>query len=335
MSELKNIPTNIITGFLGSGKTTAINHLLKQKPEDEVWAILINELGQIGIDEAAVQTTSGSEVSGVATSELTGGCLCCALGPVLSTSLTRLLRKAKPDRLLIEPTGAGHPEGVLNTLLSDQFKDVLSIQRTICLIDPRVGLDENITAHPSFQQQLAQADLIVINQAEQANQDQLTACNALLAEETLAHIPRLETGAKQLELAMLNQPANLPAQLDHWQPPEVEKPTLTGMMFQPAPQQPFLRGGYSLGFHSGGWLFNPQDQFSYEALTALLTSLPEIQRIKGIFNTDQGWIFFNHSYGTESISQCEPRADSRLELISHQEQDWPSLQQQLLGCLKK
>ena len=97
---IENIPTNIITGFLGVGKTTAITHLLKNKPEGERWAVLVNEFGEIGIDGSLI-AGNDSEQSGVFIREVPGGCMCCTAGLPMQMALTMLLAKAKPDRLLI------------------------------------------------------------------------------------------------------------------------------------------------------------------------------------------------------------------------------------------
>ncbi len=66
----QRIPTNVITGFLGAGKTTVILHLLKQKPKDEVWGVLVNEFGEVGIDGAMLAG------SGAVVREIPGGCMC-------------------------------------------------------------------------------------------------------------------------------------------------------------------------------------------------------------------------------------------------------------------
>ena len=73
---VKAIPTNIITGFLGVGKTTLIKQLLKTKPEGETWAILVNEFGEVGIDAGLLEVNN----SGVQIREVAGGCMCCAAG---------------------------------------------------------------------------------------------------------------------------------------------------------------------------------------------------------------------------------------------------------------
>ena len=71
MSMPHAVPTHIISGFLGAGKTTLLMHLLGQKPEHEVWAVLMNEFGQIGVDQQLMPQTEGYAVK-----ELLGGCLC-------------------------------------------------------------------------------------------------------------------------------------------------------------------------------------------------------------------------------------------------------------------
>ena len=97
---LTHIPTHVICGPLGAGKTSLIRSLLAQKPADERWAVLINEFGQIGLDAALLTT----DESGVSLAEVAGGCLCCVNGVPFQVGLSRLLRKAKPDRLLIVGT---------------------------------------------------------------------------------------------------------------------------------------------------------------------------------------------------------------------------------------
>ncbi len=65
ISPISGVPTNIITGFLGVGKTSAILHLMKSKPDSECWAILVNEFGEIGVDGSLLQGQSGSETTDI------------------------------------------------------------------------------------------------------------------------------------------------------------------------------------------------------------------------------------------------------------------------------
>ena len=125
-SPILAVPTNIITGFLGAGKTTTILNLLKYKPANERWAILVNEFGEIGVDGSLVQGNAGTDTN-IHIREVPGGCMCCAAGLPMQIALSQLLRRARPHRLLIEPTGLGHPLEVLRTLSSDHNREILSI----------------------------------------------------------------------------------------------------------------------------------------------------------------------------------------------------------------
>lgn len=159
--QTQAIPTNIITGFLGVGKTTAINALLKNKPDDESWAVLVNEFGQVGIDQEMMPDQDGLHIK-----ELAGGCICCELGPSLHKTVKALIEQTQPDRLLIEPTGIGHPEGIIDTLMSKAFIDQLDLRATVCLIDPRSLGQEEVINNEIFHDQINLADVVLINKVD-------------------------------------------------------------------------------------------------------------------------------------------------------------------------
>jgi len=166
-TEIQSVPTNIITGFLGVGKTSTILHLLKHKPVTERWAVLVNEFGEIGIDGGLIEGQASDDK--VFIREVPGGCMCCASGVPMQVALNQLLSNAKPDRLLIEPTGLGHPKEVLQVLSSEHYSKVLSLQKTITLVDARKLSDERYTNHDTFNQQIAIADTVVGNKSDQYN----------------------------------------------------------------------------------------------------------------------------------------------------------------------
>ena len=93
------VPTHVITGFLGAGKTTLLKHLLAQKPAGEIWAVLVNEFGQIGLDGALLEADAD-----IAIHEVVGGCLCCTSQLPMQVGLSRLLTKTRPTRLFITAT---------------------------------------------------------------------------------------------------------------------------------------------------------------------------------------------------------------------------------------
>ena len=121
MTKISAVPTNIITCFLGVGKTSAITNLLSQKPDNETWAVLVNEFGAIGIDGSHFFGLINSN-SGVFIQEVPGGCMCCASNVPMKVALNKLLKEANPDRLLIEPTGLGHPKEVIDIFLICRHK---------------------------------------------------------------------------------------------------------------------------------------------------------------------------------------------------------------------
>jgi len=170
---IQNIPTNIISGFLGVGKTTAILSLSENKPANQKWAVLVNEFGKIGIDGYIYQS------NGITVKQIPGGCICCAQGLPMLMAVNRLLRETMPDRLIIESSGIGHPAGVLKTLTADNFKTVLTIKAGICVVDARHLSHPAYQRNDLFKEQLQIADILVANKIDLANDDDLKAFDKL------------------------------------------------------------------------------------------------------------------------------------------------------------
>ncbi|MEK1839205.1 MAG: CobW-like GTP-binding protein, partial [Pseudomonas sp.] len=158
---LQNIPTHVIAGPLGAGKTSLIKHLLAQRPAGERWAVLINEFGQIGLDAALLT----QDADGIALGEVAGGCLCCVNGAPFQIGLGRLLRKARPDRLFIEPSGLGHPAQLLRQLSEVPWQGVLAVQPCVLVLDAR-ALAAGKPLPAAQQQALDGAGLLLLNKAE-------------------------------------------------------------------------------------------------------------------------------------------------------------------------
>ncbi len=343
---LKNIPVNIITGFLGVGKTTAIRQLLAQKPSAEKWAVLVNEFGQVGIDQAAFATEDGVTIK-----ELPGGCICCTLGLPLVQSLVRLLQQAKPDRLIIEPTGIGHPAGIIDTLSGESFAGVLDIRATICLVDPRALADQQILDHPIYQDQINLADVLVLNKCDLAPAALIAAMEQRAGElfPPKAAIVRAVEG--RFELSLLEQTgqgfsARYPQAHQHSpaaeaHPADSDAADSTDPADQPAPTpapspgQPLRQSGSGFGHYSYGWLFHPDDSFDLDRLGLWCQSQPQLQRLKGAFRVGRRWVLINQVRGEQVVSPLSWRRDSRLELISTQPLDEESLTAQLLDCLHR
>lgn len=100
---MDKIPIHIITGFFGSGKTTAIIDLLNQKKEDELWAIIINEFGKVSIDFMTVDAATENQNI----FDISGGCICCTAKAYFEQDLKKIVDLQKFSRVIIEPSGLG------------------------------------------------------------------------------------------------------------------------------------------------------------------------------------------------------------------------------------
>lgn len=315
MAALAKVPVHIITGFLGSGKTTLIHRLIEQKPAHETWAILVNEFGQIGIDQAMFEQRDDIVIKG-----LPGGCLCCQLAFVMQAALVNLLARSKPDRVIIEPSGLGHPAGLLDLLRGEAFHDVVDVRDIIATLDPRRLDDPRALNHETFQDQLAIADAVAITLWDQATDQQQQAAqqfaNALWPPRKW--VEPVTNG--ELPLERLTHSGQSPAH--DLAVPEAHRtltapPGLEGGFFDfpPAKGAPQQETGVALGYVSLGLRWHPDEHFDLDSLAQCLGELPRDARIKGVFHTTSGWQQLNRADGALNVESSAWRQDSRLEII--------------------
>ena len=302
--------TNLITGFLGSGKTTSILHLLANKDPAEKWAVLVNEFGEVGIDGALLSE------SGAMIKEIPGGCMCCVNGLPMQVGLNTLLRQGKPDRLLIEPTGLGHPKQILDLLTAPVYEPWIDLRATLCLLDPRLLLDEKAVANENFRDQLASADVIVANKEDRATAESQAALEAWW-QHFGGNRTRVQSTQGKIDSALLDLPrqnlAELPASAEH------------------AHHHPVKQGlaALSLPEHQR-WIFDADTVFDTIG-TLEWARLAPVDRVKGIMRTPDGLVRINRQgedFFIETQNVAPP--DSRIELISAVNADWNALQSSLL-----
>ena len=322
---MSRIPTNIITGFLGVGKTTLIKQLLATKPEQECWAILVNEFGEVGIDGALLRE------GGTAVKEIPGGCMCCVAGLPMQVGLTQLLRQKRFDRLIIEPTGLGHPLEVLQTLQT-HFADVIDLKACLTLIDPRHFSSERHLSNDTFHQQLEVADLLVATKLDLTENAHLNAMQRQLAAWQLSDRPLTQANNGQLALHWLDQPhqahAVLPETGHHHggNYPAATLPT-------PSEAQPIVSKRHQgQGYYSCGWALHPAKVFEPDAVFHWVSGLT-CDRLKAVLITTDGIIALNLADGVLKTLELDECDDSRLEIIHHQPLDWDALAEQMQHCL--
>lgn len=317
---LQNIPTHVIAGPLGAGKTSLIKHLLAQRPDNERWAVLINEFGQIGLDAALLT----QDDDGIALGEVAGGCLCCVNGAPFQVGLGRLLRKATPDRLFIEPSGLGHPAQLLKQLREAPWQTVLAVQPCVLVLDAQ-ALAAGKPLPLAQQQALASAGLLVLNKDEA-----LVTAQRQAIEQQLPDCPRYWTRQAQLPLAQLpGLDAKAGAAVDNVEMPKglAQMPTVWSDPALPICLSQSQEDGWSIG-----WRWHPSQSFDPERLAQWLTHL-EWRRAKLVIHSRDAWMSANAVDNSPFTWQpSEWRRDTRIELIFSAPQDVAALQAELAAC---
>ncbi|WP_343828878.1 GTP-binding protein [Psychrobacter piscatorii] len=165
----QNIPCTLVTGFLGAGKTTVINQLLATKPNDERWALLINEFGRIGIDGALLASSQDNDLEqkNIAIREVSGGCICCTSQLPLQIAISRLLSDHHPQRLLIEPTGLAHPRELILQLSASHWQTALQMNTVMTVLSGEQWQHIKYRDHDGFQAHVRDADVLIINRYTQ------------------------------------------------------------------------------------------------------------------------------------------------------------------------
>lgn len=195
MTQQKPIPVSILTGFLGAGKTTLLNYILKQQ-HGYKFAVIINEVGKIGVDGQLVERQQEEIV------EMSNGCLCCTVRKDLVRGVQNLLKKGGFDYLLIETTGIAEPGPIAQTFLNiPQLQQLVRMDSIITVVDAeqiRKQLSETDTAV----EQVRMADFLLLNKTDLVGEEELQATEAKIRElnphATLFRTSQSEVNLKEL-----------------------------------------------------------------------------------------------------------------------------------------
>jgi len=329
----------VIAGPVGVGKTTAISGLLDHKPSDEHWAVLVNTFKAGGIDGALLGAAveGAGKRDGVSVRELSGGCFSCTSSAVFTPTIAQLVRRTRPRRLLIEPSGLGHPGTIVDVLTGPHLSPALEPPVTICLVDVRAvaAKDAKVLEDEVFQSTISLADVIVASKADLATEEELQAF--LRWGRDL--FPPKAVVATELTAALLDTAANCQPP-----PPLQEGDALSrgaspdaAAGDPPVPGRPRLQTSSRDGCCVADWAFSASDIFDVERLRPVLEALlctPGVVRVRGIFRLGKEWFCLRLAPGAEAGSECIPldtstgmvlrsavyRKDSRIELIIDHEQ---------------
>ena len=157
--DQKLVPVTIITGFLGSGKTTLLNHIL-QNQQGIKTAVLVNEFGEIGIDNDLIVATGEDMV------ELNNGCICCTINEDLVNAVHKVLARSEQiDYLVVETTGLADPLPVALTFLGTELRDLTRLDSIITLVDA-ANFSLDLFNSEAAQSQIAYGDIILLNKTD-------------------------------------------------------------------------------------------------------------------------------------------------------------------------
>ena len=164
----RKIPVTVITGYLGSGKTTLLNHILTGQRGRKV-AVIVNEFGEVGIDGQLIEHDGQEQLI-----EFNNGCLCCTVRGDLVETIGKLRQRAgELDAILIETTGIADPAPVASTFfVSEEVRADTRLDAFVTVVDA-VNLEKNLEQSVEAQEQVAFADIILINKTDLASEEQL------------------------------------------------------------------------------------------------------------------------------------------------------------------
>lgn len=158
----QRLPVTVIAGFLGSGKTTLVNHILANNAGLKA-AVIVNEIGEIGIDGDLIIATENDMV------ELSNGCICCSINNDLVETIFRVLeRKDAIDYLVVETTGLADPLPVVLTFLRTEFRDIVRVDSIVTVADAECFSLELFDS-PAARNQLRYGDTILLNKSDLAS----------------------------------------------------------------------------------------------------------------------------------------------------------------------
>lgn len=326
------LPTYLITGLLGSGKTSCLAQLLEQKNRadtvNENWLILINEFGKVDIDSALIESLSESD-SKIVVKEVSGGCICCTAQVNLINTLNKTLQQhPNINRIFIEPTGLGHPAKILDALHSNSFIKPVKLMKSICLITAQQLTRERWEKSVVMRDLVNLADTIVINKTDLSSSAQHAAALELLADCYPPKTDIIETQQAKIALSELLQPGPpKPFTILQKRPNPTTDTHAHLTEHEQTPYESKIDGVQScfisqnttettVELQSMGWTWDNRTQFNRIKLKQFFAAIaPNLLRAKGILKTGNEWQLVQWSDQQLSFSDIAWRADSRLECI--------------------
>ena len=189
------MPVTIITGFLGSGKTTLLNQILQNKDDLKI-AVLVNEFGDINIDEKLLISVDSDML------ELENGCICCTINDGFVNTVYQVLeREEKVDYLVVETTGLADPLPIILTFLSTELKFLTRLDSIITVVDAEAFDAEHFDSDAALSQ-IRYGDMVILNKIDLATKDKISELKVFIKETKLG-VRILESEYGQVPLPLI------------------------------------------------------------------------------------------------------------------------------------
>lgn len=214
MSELTKIPVTVITGFLGSGKTTLIRHLMANA-NDRRLAVLVNEFGTVGIDGELLKSCADENCPAENIVELANGCICCTVADDFIPTIEALMAlPQRPDHILIETSGLALPKPLLKAFDWPAIRSRITVDGVIAVADAEAvaagrfapdeaaveaqrqaddSLDHETPLSEVFEDQISCADIVLLSKADLAGEKGLSVARTVIEREAPRALPILPT----------------------------------------------------------------------------------------------------------------------------------------------
>lgn len=290
------IKIDIISGFLGSGKTTFIKKMLSTFiPSHEKVVIIENEFGKIGIDGDIIRK------EGFQVYELTNGCICCSLKSDFEFTLKEIIEKVKPDRIIFEPSGIFVLDEVLELLSLPAFSSKCHINYLITIIDSLNYLKQSKQYGYFFNSQIANAGMLILSKSQWMKEAEITEIVTSLQEVN----PTAEIRTKNWEDLTTSDIVDVPNQWLQYLTKKHIKSHDDGETFTPHPHFTPRHGFESVGFEV-------KQPLSKKVLESILKGFSdktngEVLRGKGLIPSENGALEFN--YVNEDFTIMEKSAE--------------------------
>lgn len=306
---------HIITGSFGAGKTTAIRRLMAQKPEAELWVVILNEFTDAGLDALRVAESAHGRYD---VRLVAGGCLCCVGELEFGKQLRDIQRALKPSRLLIEPSGAAHAAAIVDELAAFEAQRALTLDSVVCLVDALDAVRIGQARGTHEWSQVQSADVLLLSKPDLADAAARKAFAAVAADQypLKQFVGECRDGALPPEA--LHHYSRAPAWF------LVPAGAAAAAVTQEFPIAGFVGGETQvehLGLWAVSWILPPQLTFSRVVLEPRLNWMLDAfqawtKRLKGVFRTGPGpsWLVQSHGRGLHGEDSAY-RRDSRLEIV--------------------